>query len=424
MQRAVRNLGRDGLAATAISAVDVALWDLKAKLLDLPLASLLGRAARGGADLWQRRVHHLQRRPARAAACRLGRARRLPLGQDEDRHRTRARPAPRRRREGGDRDGGVVRGRQRRLFGAAGAAHGGEVRATSRTCAGSRSRCRRTTWTACAACANGAAGAWKSPPANMATHSTISAGCSAPARWTCNRRMRRAAAASPGSCGPRRCARRITSIFRHIARRRCICHLGLRGAAVPPSRVVPRPRPDRADAVRWRAGPEGRRDPRRTCPARDWVWLQAAGCRAVRGRRRSGDDRRTPTRLRCRPAAGRDRLAMPAASAQRFVAPRAVLAPSRDPQRSRLAPVAAAGRWHRGDGAGGAAAEPRVRRDRRSRCWPTARSSIIADRSRTRRCSRRWCRRRCRCAVSAHGTADRAAVARIGCAMWSMRWRR
>ena len=43
MQRSVRNLGRDGLAATAISAVDVALWDLKAKLLGVPLALLLGR---------------------------------------------------------------------------------------------------------------------------------------------------------------------------------------------------------------------------------------------------------------------------------------------------------------------------------------------------------------------------------------------
>jgi L-alanine-DL-glutamate epimerase-like enolase superfamily enzyme len=43
MVRAVRNLGRPGIASMAISAVDAALWDLKAKLLDLPLASLLGR---------------------------------------------------------------------------------------------------------------------------------------------------------------------------------------------------------------------------------------------------------------------------------------------------------------------------------------------------------------------------------------------
>ncbi len=43
MQGAVRNVGRDGMAATAIAAVDAALWDLKAKLLDLPLAVLLGR---------------------------------------------------------------------------------------------------------------------------------------------------------------------------------------------------------------------------------------------------------------------------------------------------------------------------------------------------------------------------------------------
>ena len=36
-------MGREGLAANAISAVDVALWDLKARLLGLPLAMLLGR---------------------------------------------------------------------------------------------------------------------------------------------------------------------------------------------------------------------------------------------------------------------------------------------------------------------------------------------------------------------------------------------
>lgn len=42
MAATVRNIGWRGLAATAISAVDSALWDLKARLLDLPLASLLG----------------------------------------------------------------------------------------------------------------------------------------------------------------------------------------------------------------------------------------------------------------------------------------------------------------------------------------------------------------------------------------------
>jgi L-alanine-DL-glutamate epimerase-like enolase superfamily enzyme len=44
MARAVRNIGRAGVAATAISGVDVGLWDLKARLLELPLAGLLGRA--------------------------------------------------------------------------------------------------------------------------------------------------------------------------------------------------------------------------------------------------------------------------------------------------------------------------------------------------------------------------------------------
>jgi L-alanine-DL-glutamate epimerase-like enolase superfamily enzyme len=42
MVRAVRNIGRPGVAGCAISAVDVALWDLKARLLDLPLHRLLG----------------------------------------------------------------------------------------------------------------------------------------------------------------------------------------------------------------------------------------------------------------------------------------------------------------------------------------------------------------------------------------------
>ncbi|MEK6252640.1 MAG: enolase C-terminal domain-like protein [Actinomycetota bacterium] len=42
--RRARNIGRPGIAATAISAIDTALWDLKARLLELPLCTLLGAA--------------------------------------------------------------------------------------------------------------------------------------------------------------------------------------------------------------------------------------------------------------------------------------------------------------------------------------------------------------------------------------------
>jgi len=44
MVRRIRNLGRPGIASMAISAVDSALWDLKARLLNLPLVKLLGTA--------------------------------------------------------------------------------------------------------------------------------------------------------------------------------------------------------------------------------------------------------------------------------------------------------------------------------------------------------------------------------------------
>jgi L-alanine-DL-glutamate epimerase-like enolase superfamily enzyme len=44
MQKAVRNAGRPGIAACAISAVDQALWDLKARALGTSLVDLLGAA--------------------------------------------------------------------------------------------------------------------------------------------------------------------------------------------------------------------------------------------------------------------------------------------------------------------------------------------------------------------------------------------
>jgi L-alanine-DL-glutamate epimerase-like enolase superfamily enzyme len=51
MVEAIRNLGRPGIASMAISAVDAALWDLKARLLDVALVTLLG-AVREAAPIY------------------------------------------------------------------------------------------------------------------------------------------------------------------------------------------------------------------------------------------------------------------------------------------------------------------------------------------------------------------------------------
>lgn len=47
MRQAQRNYGREGIAATALSAIDMALWDAKAKLLGKPLCQVLGMMREG-----------------------------------------------------------------------------------------------------------------------------------------------------------------------------------------------------------------------------------------------------------------------------------------------------------------------------------------------------------------------------------------
>jgi L-alanine-DL-glutamate epimerase-like enolase superfamily enzyme len=51
MVETIRNLGRPGIASMAIAAVDAALWDLKARLLDVALVTLLG-ATRASAPIY------------------------------------------------------------------------------------------------------------------------------------------------------------------------------------------------------------------------------------------------------------------------------------------------------------------------------------------------------------------------------------
>jgi L-alanine-DL-glutamate epimerase-like enolase superfamily enzyme len=46
MVQKIRNIGRPGIASMAIAAIDTALWDLKARLFEVPLVKLLGMTRR------------------------------------------------------------------------------------------------------------------------------------------------------------------------------------------------------------------------------------------------------------------------------------------------------------------------------------------------------------------------------------------
>src|SRR5581483_7657211 len=212
MWRSIRNLGRSGLAATAISAVDAALWDLKGRLLGLPVAALLGKrrdrvpiyGSGGFTSYADERLGEQLAGWVGTDGCRWVK---MKIGSEPQRARRSATPpacsstptAPFRR------------GRRWRWPSAS-------PNTASR---GSRSRSAPTISPGSPGCATVPPAAWISPPASTATTSTISGGC---CRWsTCCRRTQRAAAGLPGFSRLQRWARRTTPTCRATARRPCIC---------------------------------------------------------------------------------------------------------------------------------------------------------------------------------------------------------
>jgi L-alanine-DL-glutamate epimerase-like enolase superfamily enzyme len=96
MVHAIRNFGRPGITSMAIAGVDAALWDLKARLLDLPLVTLLGAVrdsvpVYGSGGFTSYSVPQLQEQCSRWAADGIARVK-MKVGRTptEDRARVRA----------------------------------------------------------------------------------------------------------------------------------------------------------------------------------------------------------------------------------------------------------------------------------------------------------------------------------------------
>jgi L-alanine-DL-glutamate epimerase-like enolase superfamily enzyme len=93
----VRNLGEPGISMLAVSALDGALWDLKAKLLDLPLVDLLGAARSevpvyGSGGFTSYSIEQLQRQLSGWVEKGIGRVK-MKIGSDPKRDPERIRKA-------------------------------------------------------------------------------------------------------------------------------------------------------------------------------------------------------------------------------------------------------------------------------------------------------------------------------------------
>jgi L-alanine-DL-glutamate epimerase-like enolase superfamily enzyme len=88
MAQSIRNLGRSGICSMAISAVDTALWDLKARLLRLPLVRLFGQVRDtmpiyGSGGFTSYSIEQLQRQLGGWAKQKIPRVK-MKIGRDAD----------------------------------------------------------------------------------------------------------------------------------------------------------------------------------------------------------------------------------------------------------------------------------------------------------------------------------------------------
>ncbi len=273
----LRNAGRPGIGAMAVSAVDIALWDLRAAARP-PALPDLARVPQPGAGLRQRRIHQLPAGPAGRPARRLGRAGHR-AGQDEDLpasgggpgasghgvqgHRRRAAAVDRRQRslrpQAGARLGlAVPRGVRRVLAGGAGVLRGrdrpGPDAHPGPAWNGHRSRGVRVR-----------AGRLR-PPARGG-RGRLPAGRRHP--------VRRHHRAAPGDGAGRRPPGRHVRALRPRSLRARV--LRRRTPAAPG--VLPRPRADRVDALRRHAVPGRRGAAAGSVPA--WAWSCAPPTRSA-----------------------------------------------------------------------------------------------------------------------------------------------
>jgi len=97
MNHEIRNLGRPGIVSMSIAAVDTALWDLKARLLGLPLVTLLGAVHRslpvyGSGGFTSYSIEQLQRQLAGWVELGITRVK-MKVGRHPDKDPTRAQAA-------------------------------------------------------------------------------------------------------------------------------------------------------------------------------------------------------------------------------------------------------------------------------------------------------------------------------------------